>query len=140
MIFRNCYKFICLLTFLVLLSACRSKANLQKEPSYKFSELNVEQINNDGIKQFIFKTKKAMITESNGSVLVNSPSLQFYHQKRPYYNITAKEGSIFNNGERIELIDNVLLQSVVNNNFFVQITIFYFTLVKTFNGFYIFFF
>lgn len=47
---------------------------------------------------------------------LSHPQLKLYQQQQPAWQLTAEQGTIINNGERVELTNNVQLQSADNTH------------------------
>ena len=58
------------LTPIILLSSCSRKPANKDISSFKFKDVYVEQVDNNGKKQFSFKTKKAKINELDKSISI----------------------------------------------------------------------
>ncbi len=108
------YKF---LAIIFIATGCASNKQEIVKPSFKFRNINVDQVDNFGNKQFSFKTDKAFITESSKSMKAVDPLIILYQNNKPYYKITSEIASIENNGENIMLKNNVYMRSIDNQRF-----------------------
>ncbi|AAQ00016.1 MULTISPECIES: LPS export ABC transporter periplasmic protein LptC [Prochlorococcus] len=98
------------------LVGCSSEQSKVKQPSFKFTNINLEQLDNNGNKQFSFTTKKAEIVEISKSLTAKEPVLIFYQGNKPYYKIQSNKASLINNGQLITLKNKVTMQSINNTN------------------------
>lgn len=112
------FRTIQLIFYFVIILGCSQKETIVSEnPSFKFNNINLDQVDYKGNKLFKFITNKAYITESSKMVKAIDPLIILYQSNLPYYHIKAKSASIINNGEIIQLDEKVNMKSIQNLNF-----------------------
>ncbi len=104
---------------LFLLVGC-NKEIVDKDPALRFININLDQIDLNGNKQFQLVTESAYIMESSKSMNAIEPLLIIHYNNKPYYNITSKVASILDNGSKIILENNVYMESINNNHFRIE--------------------
>ena len=115
------YKSISYLFLLaIFLSACTKKPDNKENSSFKFSDIYVEQVDKNGLKQFTFKTKKAKINELDKSIKAKDSLVIFFQGNRPTYKLTSNTSNLTGNGERIVLDSGIEMVSLLTNDFSVK--------------------
>lgn len=114
-----CKKFF-LLLFIIFLSSCSNKKVEKDTSSFKFNEINVEQVDNKGIKQFSFKTKKAKINEEDKSIKAQNSIFILFHNNKPHYRLISEGSTLTGNGDEIQLNSGVRMSSLLTEDFSLQ--------------------
>ncbi len=105
---------------LIIISGCNNKDTIEDKPSFKFTNINLDQVDTEGNKQFKLVTDRAYIIESSKQMKAIDPLVIFYYKNEPYYNLNSKSASIVDNGNKIILDKKVYMQSIRDNNFILE--------------------
>ena len=105
---------------ITLNSGCNSAQKIEEKPSFKFSNINLDQVDTEGNKQFKLVTDRAYIIESSKHMKAIDPLVIFYYKNEPYYNLNSSTASIVDNGNRIVLDNKVYMASIRNDNFSLE--------------------
>ncbi len=106
-----------LFIFIFLLTSCSQDQEIDNTSSLKFNEINVEQADKDGTKQFSFMTKKAIINELEKSFEAENSVVFLFQQNKRKYRLTSKGAIVTGNGEVIHLKYGVNMISTSNKDF-----------------------
>ena len=116
----NNQKFIRISLLFPLLLSCSDKKDIINTPSFRFNEINVEQNDSKGVKQFEFETMKAKIEESTKSVEAKDSTVILYQSEKPFYKLESKSSILINNGEKVQLNEGVEMISLLNNDLSIK--------------------
>ena len=90
---------------------------LEDKNSFKFTNLNVESLDNSGNLQFIFKTKNARITELSQEAQAKDSILSIYQENIPYYDVISNQATVTNNGDEIKLTGGIKMTTTNDSDF-----------------------
>ncbi len=102
------------------LSACNYNIEPEEKPSFKFTNINLDQVDSEGKKQFKLVTDRAYIIESSKHMKAIDPLVILYYNNEPHYNVNSAIASIVDNGNKIILDKNIVMQSIRNNEFLLE--------------------
>ncbi len=109
-----------LIFFLTLLLLAGCKKTVEKDPALRFININLDQVDLNGNKQFQLVTERAYIIESTKSMNAIEPLLIIHYNNKPYYKIISKVASILDDGNKIILENNVYMESINSKHFRIE--------------------